>query len=178
MSEPGFGVALLNDCKYGYDAIGNVVRLTLLKSPTYPWPDADLGEHRFKYAVLVHDGDLGAVHDAGEAFNAPLRLVPGDAAGLPLSFARIDGDGVSVACLKRAEDSDALVLRLYESRGARRAVAIDFNGVTYGVVECDLLEQPLTSVSDGSSRVALEFRPFEIKTLLLKKAPQPTSTSR
>ena len=77
----------------------------------------------------------------------------------------------SVACLKRAEDSDALVLRLYETRGSRREVSFEFNGVAYRIVECDLLEVPGTTLSEGSNRVALEFKPFEIKTLLLRKAP-------
>jgi alpha-mannosidase len=170
VSEPGFGVALLNDCKHGYDAKGSVVRLSLLRSPTYPWPAADQGVHRFRYAILLHDGDRGHVHDRAEAFNNLLRLLPGSSgpSGSALSFARIDGEGVSVESAKKAEDSDAVVLRLWETRGGRRQVAVELNG-NYRVVESDLLERPVRVLAEGASRIALEFTPFEIKTLLLEK---------
>jgi alpha-mannosidase len=170
LSEPGFGVALLNDCKHGYDAKSSVVRLSLLRSPTYPWPDADQGSHTLRYAILLHDGDRGHVHDQAEAFNNPLRLLPGGSgkSDVALSFARIDGEGVSIESVKKAEDRDAFVLRLWETRGARRRVTVDLNGTYYRIIESDLLERPGLPLSESTSRIALEFAPFEIKTILLQ----------
>ena len=75
LSEPGYGVALLNDCKYGYDIHGNVMRLSLLRAPGWPDPESDQGAHRFSYALFPHAGDLraaGVVAEA-EAFNLPLN---------------------------------------------------------------------------------------------------------
>ncbi|MEP7246396.1 MAG: glycoside hydrolase family 38 C-terminal domain-containing protein [Gammaproteobacteria bacterium] len=171
LSEPGFGVALLNDGKHGYDAKGSTLRLSLLRSPTDPWPEADQGSHRFRYALLIHDGDRGHVHDQAEALNNPLRTIPVCSAPSrqELSFAHLDGDGVSIECLKKAEDSDALVLRLWETRGARRQVAIDLHGVHYRLVESDLLERPGITLAECTNRIVLEFGPFEIKTLLCTK---------
>ncbi len=77
LSEPDFGAAILNDCKYAYDAHEQTIRLTLVRGATYPHPMADQGEHRLRYALLIHAGtsDLETVHHAAEAFNNPLRLV-------------------------------------------------------------------------------------------------------
>ena len=94
LSEPGYGVALLNDCKYGYDIHGNVMRLSLLRSPGWPDPESDQGAHRFSYALFPHAGDLreaGVIAEA-EAFNLPLVAAPG--AGRPA--------GLAAACARRS----------------------------------------------------------------------------
>ena len=77
-SAGGWGVSLVNDAKYGYDVRGDTLRLTLLKAATYPDPQADRGTHRFRYSLLVHDGDwrAGATEDAAAELNQPLRAVP------------------------------------------------------------------------------------------------------
>ncbi len=84
LSEPGYGVALLNDCKYGYDIAGNVMRLSLLRSPGWPDPEADQGNHRFAYALLPHSGDLrtsdGVIAQA-EWFNLPIMFARGSRRG-------------------------------------------------------------------------------------------------
>lgn len=170
MSEPGFGVALINDCKYGYDAKGNILRLTLVKSPVFPWPDADQGLHRFRYALFVHDGDRGAVHDEAEAFNLPLQLIAGAAAGLSpnsVSLFEVLGDGVSVEAVKKAEDGNAFVVRLCETRGRRQAVTLDFGATGRKVREANLLEAPSAQLADNVHTLALTLGPFEIRTLLL-----------
>ena len=169
-SEADFGVALLNDCKYGYDAHAKVLRLTLIKSPVFPWPEADQGEHRFRYALFLHAGDLQAVHDEAEAFNLPLRLVEGsaDALSTPLSLVEIVGQGVSVEAVKRAEDSDAIVLRLWETQGRRQSVTLRF-AERWQVREANLLEQPLTTLAGNTDALDLSFAPFQIRTLLLEQ---------
>ena len=82
LSEPGYGVALLNDCKYGYDVEGNVMRLSLLRSPVSPDPVADKGRHEFTYALLPHSGDLreGRVIEEAYSLNVPLLAREGKTA--------------------------------------------------------------------------------------------------
>ena len=116
LSEHGFGVAVLTDSKYGYSAFGDTLRISLLRAPRNPDPEADRGAHTFAYALLPHAGtwqDAGVVAEAA-AFNSPIRwgaLPPG-------SLASATG-GLVLDTVKRAEDSDALVLRLYEPHGGR-----------------------------------------------------------
>ena len=118
LSEHGFGVALLTDSKYGYSCYGNELRLSLLRSPKSPDPEADMGRHEFAYALMPHAGgwrEAGVVAEAAR-FNAPLRWT---AASPVESFAAVDDPNLVLDTIKRAEDSDALVLRLYEAHGAR-----------------------------------------------------------
>ena len=119
LSEHGYGVALLTDCKYGYSTFGNEMRISLLRSPTSPDPEADQGRHRFAYAMMPHAGgwrEAGVVAEAAR-FETRLRWAPGTlAAG---SWVACDDANLVLDTVKLAEDSDALVLRLYEAHGAR-----------------------------------------------------------
>jgi alpha-mannosidase len=169
LSEEGYGVALMNDCKYGYDVHGNVMRLTLLRSPTWPDPVADRGRHRFCYALMPHPGDLqsAGVIEAAAAFNSPLRAVKlAPRPGLRpsrASFLRAEGLGVMLASVKKAEDSDDLVVRLYEAHGGRRGLVL--HAPITKAERCDLLERPLGPVGSGEGRLNLTLDPFEIVTL-------------
>jgi alpha-mannosidase len=176
LSEHGFGVALLNDCKYGHDVRGNVLRLSLLRSSTWPDPEADRGRHVFAYALLPHTGDVaaGAVVAEAHAFNAPLRVVPlaPGAAGRELpprrSFVDVDDDGVVLTAIKAADDGDGLIVRGYEAHGGRRTVRLAFGAAT-DVRPVDLLEDPAgdpLDIEDGA--VALELRPFQLFTLRVR----------
>src|SRR4051794_23162736 len=119
LSEHGFGVALLTDCKYGYSTYGGDMRISLLRSTQMPDPAADIGHHRFAYAVLPHAGgwrEAGVVAEAAR-FETPVRWARGHLeAG---SWFAIDDPNLVLDTVKRAEDSDGLVLRLYEAHGAR-----------------------------------------------------------
>jgi alpha-mannosidase len=175
LSQPGFGVALLNDSKYGYDVRGDVLRLSLLRAPTAPDPLCDRGRHRFTYALLPHAGDLAEVVASGYALNAPLvlRAVPGDRPGpLPArrSLVSVDDPGFVVETVKRAEDGDGFVVRGYEALGAPRTVRVATALPCTRVTRTDLLERdhPAGEVAvgaDGSFTLAL--RPFELVTLRL-----------
>jgi alpha-mannosidase len=169
MGEPDFGVAFLNDCKYGYDARDTTIRLTLLRSPTYPWPDADQGEHRMRYAVMIHDGDIGAVVAAAEDFNVPLLVLDGGkgaAEDVGQSFVSIEGEGVVLEALKLAEDGDDVIVRLCEVRGVRAAARVRLPAGFTELAEVDLLEcEPRPLPVDAP----LAFKPFEIKTLRLAR---------
>ena len=176
LSEHGFGVALLNDCKYGHDVRGNVLRLSLLRSSTWPDPEADRGRHVFAYALLPHAGDVatGAVVAEAHAFNAPLRVVPVEAGeaerDLPprRSVVAVDDDGVVLTAIKAADDGDGLIVRGYEAHGGRRRVRLTLGAATE-VRPVDLLEDPAGDqlvVEDGA--VALELRPFQLFTIRVR----------
>ncbi len=172
LGEPGFGVALVNDSKYGYDARDTTVRLTLLRSPTWPWPEADQGEHRFHYGLLVHHGLAeSSVSEQAEAFNHPLSLIAGsgpDKACDLGSLVRLDNSAIVAETLKKAEDGDDLILRLWERRGARQRVRLCVAPEIVALGETDLLEENPRDLALVDTGVSLEFAPFEIKTLRLR----------
>ncbi len=171
LGEAGYGVALLNDCKYGYDIHGSVMRLSLLRAPTHPDPTADRGPHQFTYALMPHPGDLreAGVIAAAEDLNAPLRIVRGDPpADKRRSLVEIDTPQVVVEAIKRAEDSDAVIVRLYEAWGGScRASLRTTLGATRAYF-CDLLERNLEEVAIDDGSIDLTVAPFKVLTLKLE----------
>ncbi|PYE82445.1 alpha-mannosidase [Pseudoroseicyclus aestuarii] len=173
MSEPDFGAALLNDCKYGYSAHDQEIGLTLLRGSTWPHPDADRGIHGFRYALLLHGGaaDLEVVHHAAEDFNTPLRVIgtPGETAPAAFSLARMSAPNVAIETVKRSEDGKALVVRLFEHANRRAVGRLDFGLPVASVRRANLMEEeasaPLEVTGGG---VDLTLRPFEIVTLLVE----------
>ena len=167
LSEHGFGVALLSDCKYGYSTYANEMRISLLRGTTAPDPHADLGEHRFAYAVMPHAGgwrEAGVVAEAAR-FESPLRWLAGPAA--PRSFLSIDDANLMIDTVKRAEDSDALLVRLYEAHGGRGRARLRLAWPVHGAVRCNLLEdagEPL-AVVDGA--IEIPYRPHQILSVLV-----------
>ncbi len=175
LSEDGFGVALLNDGKYGHDVSGNVIRMSLLRSPTWPDPLADRGRHRFAYALFPHLGSptTGEVIAEAHAFNAPLRTLVIEGAGdgtLPSRHSLVSVDpSVVIAAVKAADDGDGTIVRLHEAFGGSRRATLRVEGVT-AAERTDVLEVadgtgPLV-VHDGA--VDLDLRPFELVTLRLR----------
>ncbi len=175
LSEPGYGVALLNDCKYGYDIADNVIRLSLLRSSTWPDPVADRGHHHFTYRLLPHRGDLreAGVVDAGYDLNVPLRTVtttahPGPR-GTTGSLVSVDALHVVVDAVKQADDDpDALVLRLYEAWGRRGPVRVRAPWEIRRGTRTDLLEREIGEAAVDGSDVEFDVSPFEIVTLKLE----------
>jgi len=169
LGEAGYGVALLNDCKYGYDIRGDVMRLSLLRGPGYPDPEADRGVHHFGYALLPHPGDVreaGVIAEA-ESFNLPLTIVAG-AAGVSGQLISIDRPGVNVEALKWADRSEGIVVRLCEVWGSRRPARVTLNLPFASVVRTDLLERQVATVASEGQSVELALRPFELVTLLFR----------
>src|ERR687894_690102 len=169
LSEPGYGVSLLNDGKYGHSAKGNVLGISLLRSPLYPDPAADEGEHRFTYSLFPHPGDWTAAGVAREAFalNAPLFPVMAQKDTLPQGFSLVEAEGLELALgsLKLAEEGDSVILRLYEPHGARGECTLRFGRPVESVERVNLLEEAEGPVEVHKGAVRLRVQPFEVVTL-------------
>lgn len=169
LSEPDFGVALLNDCKYGYSAQGNVMRLSLLRAPKSPDPVADMGHHAFCYALLPHAGDFreAGVIEEGNRLNVPLLVQTTSASPDSLSYFGISAPHVVIDTVKKAEDSNALIVRMYEAYGKRGVVRFNSELAVRSVSRCNLLEEADEPLVWKQGGVELTVTPFQIITLKL-----------
>ncbi|PTM57867.1 alpha-mannosidase [Desmospora activa] len=169
LSERGYGVSLLNDCKYGYDIKGHVMRLTLLKSATFPDPEADRGVHSFTYALYPHAGDWfeGGTVQAAWALNSPPTVRKGRVEGGERSLFRISSPQLMVDAVKTAEDSNQLILRVHEYGGSHDEVTITSDYRLVSWQECDLMERPIGERQQGTA-IDFSVKPYEIKTFLIE----------
>jgi alpha-mannosidase len=170
LSEPDFGVALLNNNKYGYSTQGNRMRLSLLRAPTNPDPTADIGQHAFRYALYPHLGSFqqGGVIAEGYQFNNPLQVLSSGEIPHQASFFEVDHPAVVIDTVKKAEDSNDVVVRLFESFGTHRKVRLSSSLPVQSAVRCNLLEVNDTPVKWSEGGVDLNLKPFELVTLKLK----------
>jgi alpha-mannosidase len=176
-------LSLLNDSKYGYDALGNTLRLTLLRSPTWPDPDADRGSQHFVYALYPHAGrwqDALTVHH-GYELNTPVtsRQVFAHTGALPstYSFASVDEPNVTLTAVKKAEDANALIFRFYENAGITSNATLHIPAGASYAVETNLMETPIPNLNHlpvTGDTVTLPIKPYEIRTLELVYPPAPT----
>ena len=168
ISESAYGVALLNDCKYGYYVKHGTLDLGLLRSPKYPDWSADLGKQEFSYALLPHCGPLVASDVMREAacFNRAPLCLPGYAVGAAAPPCRLEGDGITVEAVKKAEKGDYVIVRVVENLGARHGATLVLKEPLAEIVETNLVEWdagPRLTPVDG--RLEIKLSPFEIKTL-------------
>ena len=194
VEEQGRGLALLTDCKYGYDVKGSAMRLTLLRSPKAPDPQADMGDHRFTYAILPFEGAFSVESVVREAYdlNHPATVFPVTMGvdpgagsqnsgpwGSETSLLRLDTSQVIIEALKIPEGAPGdeargdMILRLYEAGGGTVHCTLSAAYPLESVHETNMLERdprPLP-LEDTRGSVKLHFRPFEIKTLRLKLRP-------
>ncbi len=176
LSDGGFGLSILNDCKYGFDASRNCLRISLLKCSTYPDPQQDQGHHTFSYAVYPHGGDLteARVRDHGYEFNfkAPAVKLSAQEGALPgeLSMLRLSAPNVVLETVKKAEDSDGIILRLYEAENKRTECVLTAAFPLAEAVETNLMETPERELPVDGNSVRLTLRPFEIKTVRVRRA--------
>ena len=174
LSEGNYGVALLNDSKYGYECKHNELRLTLLKSATMPDPVADQGWHSMVYSLLPHTGDWrGEVAQQAYDLNNPIIMhktgIWNDPPGEPFehSLVSVDEPNVIIETVKQAEDGEGIILRLYEHHRSRGSVTLRVGFDPAAVYECNLLEENQRQLAHDGRSVRLEFRPFQILTLRL-----------
>lgn len=169
LSDGGFGIALLNDCKYGIEARGGTLSLSLLKSGTHPDPRADEGEQAFTYSLLPHQGAFSVetvVRPAYELNYQPIAL----AGAKPLDNeapVTVSGAHVIIETLKKAEDDDAWIVRCYEAGRMGGFVDMRFDASVKRIEAVDLLEEKLLDIPLQQGQAKLYFKPFEIKTLKL-----------
>lgn len=176
LSEGDYGVSLLNDCKYGHDIRdnaphGGVMRISLLRSPTLPDPEADQGEHRFAYSLLPHAGSWGEATIAqAYALNDPLIAVrpESQASALqPISLLSAEPANIVVETIKGAEDGNGMIVRLYESQRRRSQARLQLGFKLGSAWRTNLLEENQAELTPDGKTLALSVRPYEIVTLRL-----------
>lgn len=175
LSEGGYGVSILNDCKYGYDIKDNCLRLTLLRGTVYPDPTGDIGEHDFTYSIYPHEGDWRSGATVREAYNLNVPLLASGGTSdvgtnADYSFACVTNKNVVLDTIKGAEDGDGIIVRVYESNGSRGKVSIDFGFAIKDAAECNLMEENESTVPVLDNSLSFTIKPFEIKTFRVHKA--------
>ncbi len=177
MSEGGYGVAVLNDCKYGYGIHEGVMGLTLLKSGILPNPTTDQEEHTFTYALLPHSNGWreGNVVEEAYRLNIPVRTVrvTQDANLDQMQYIKAENaqakNNVIIETIKQAECGEGTVIRMFECQNARSQSHLTVPGGVTKVVLCDMLENELQELPiQPNGTVCVQIRPYEIITLLLK----------
>ncbi|MEO8358038.1 MAG: alpha-mannosidase [Chloroflexota bacterium] len=184
LSEGDYGVSLLNDCKYGHDIHGNVMRITLLRSPSMPDPMADFGEHQFKYSLYPHAGSWNeSTQREAYLLNDPILVyrskVKGQRSERPVTSLRaaspwdqslvsVSSPNVIIETVKRAEAGDGLIIRLYESQRKRRQVQVRFGCAVEAAWVTNLLEENESALSVENDSIILNLKPYQIMTLRVK----------
>ena len=174
LSEGDYGVSLLNDCKYGHDIQGHVMRISLLRAPTFPDAEADQGEHIFSYSLLAHSGSLGIeTIEQSYLLNDPVivhvregaRGVDGGQSLVPLFTA--NRSNIVIETIKAAEDGDGLIVRLYEAQRQRGTVTLTAAFPLEAAWRTNLLEANQAALAVDGQSVTLDFTPFQIVTVRL-----------
>jgi alpha-mannosidase len=172
LSEGGYGVSLLNDCKYGHDIHANVMRLTLLRSTTNPDPTADYGEHRFKYSLYPHAGswdeetqrEAYLLNDPIIVYQTSVTSEQSSVSRLP-SLVTCDSPNIIIETIKQAEDGNGLIVRLYESHRKRGQVRVSFGRAVESAWMTNLLEENESTLSVDQDSILLNINPYQIVTL-------------
>ena len=166
------GLTLINESKYGYDARDNVLRLTLLRSPTYPDPTADQGHHHFRYALYPHSGTWKEARSLrrGYEFNYPLIVnqVNTHDGTMPAehSFIHVAPENIVLSAMKKAEDSHALIFHLYETDGKAANMQLTIPAGAISASITNLLEQPMgPALTIQNNKVTAPIHPYEILAL-------------
>lgn len=168
LSQGDRGVALLNDCKYGYDIKGSQMRLSLLKGAIYPDPTADIGKHEFTYSLFPHEGNFasGKVVEEAWEINAPLTLAQLSQDVFP--FELDAQEGLVIDALKQAEDQEGWILRCYDHLGADRRFSLKYHGSgTIQWQETNMMEEAVGDWQSAPMDIALT--PYEVKTIRIRR---------
>jgi alpha-mannosidase len=173
------GFSLINESKYAYDAKGNVLRLSLLRSPTWPDPEADQGHQHFSYALYPHAGTWKQALTVRQGYDFNYRLaamqVSPHAGKLPGSFhfLDVDQDNVVVTAMKKTEDGDGLLVRFYEWAGKGGNVILSLPPGILSATLANLMEKPEGSPLPvkGGQQVTVPVTPFQIQTVVIHYPP-------
>jgi alpha-mannosidase len=179
ISDAHHGFSLLNDSKYGYDAKGNVLRLSLLRSPEWPDPHADEGHHEFIYSLYPHGGTWRDAQTVRRGYELNCQLFARQTAkhqgtfAPKHSFLEIQPDNVVLTAVKKAEDDSALILRFYEWAGKEGDVTLQLPSGAQSASETDLMERTTSSLSIDTGALRVHTKPYEIKTVRVQFASKP-----
>ncbi len=174
LSEGGYGVSILNDCKYGYDIKDSTMRISLMRAPTCPDRTGDHGTNSFVYSLYPHKNGWqdGGTVQKGLELNVPLTAfaVTNQNGSLPgeKSFMSVDSANVIIDAVKQAQDGDGIILRVYEAEQRRGAVKIKTTLPFSRVTECNLMEENEEEVVVDGGEFVFSIRPFEVKTFRLR----------
>jgi alpha-mannosidase len=174
LSQADYGLSLLNDCKYGHEAYGDMFSLSLLKGPKWPDPTSDQQEHWFTYSLYPHAQSWRQAKTIQQAFdlNDPVDVFLCDShqGTLPAehSFMTVTTDNVILEAVKRAEKSDDLIIRLVERHGSQCQVEVSFDHPIKKASECNLLERQDAPAEYDKQKLSFVARPYEIRTFKIK----------
>ena len=171
VAENNYGVALLNDCKYGFNTEGSTMKLTVLKCSQYPNAEADQGAHKLTYSIMAYEGDFreaGVINEA-YALNQPLEAVlcdknNGTAAG-EFSLVSCNKKNVIVETVKKAEADGGMVVRMYDAFNRRANATVTVASGFKKAYICDLMENVLEELEFNNNSVTVPVGNFEIVTL-------------
>ncbi len=171
LSEGNYGVSLLSDCKYGYSVHGNVMGISLLKSATYPNPEADREVHNFTYSIYPHTGDFksGGTVKEGYKLNIPLiAKTVGKTDGFvsdSLSIAKADKENIVIETIKKAEEDNSVIVRLYDAFNCKTNIEVTLGFDFKEAYICDMLENNKTALAFEGRTVKIPVSNYEIVTL-------------
>lgn len=174
LSQPDNGLSLLNDCKYGHEAHGGMMALTLLRGSIHPDPLSDQENHFFTYSLFPHSGDWrigGTIQEASD-LNNPVDIVTPSTSktgslGRSGSFLELNSCSVSLEAVKKAEQSDDLIVRIVERHGADSELTLRLNRPFQKATSCNLLEREDEELPCRSGEINIQIQPYEIRTFKL-----------
>jgi alpha-mannosidase len=176
ISDATHGFSLLNDCKYGYDAKGNVLRLSLLRSPDWPDPHADEGHHEFTYSLFPHAGGWKEALTIRQGYELNYKLIAmpvekhAGALAAAHSFVQTKSDNVIVTSVKKAEDDNFLIVRFYEWAGKQGEITLELPSGAESASQTNLMEKAETGLTVHSDSVTVNATPYAIETIKVKFA--------
>ena len=176
LSDDTLTVAVLNDCKYGYDVSDKTIRITLIKSSRSPDPGADQGHHHFTYSLFAGEGqDHKALDHAAYSLNTPVRLLPkGSEPEATGSFVQVEADSVIIETLKSCAKSGAIIIRLFEARGQSTQTRLRTSWEILRAAKTDFFGVEAEALIVDVEGVALDMKPWEIATLSLQPNTEKT----
>ncbi|HIZ53443.1 MAG TPA: alpha-mannosidase, partial [Candidatus Enterococcus avicola] len=169
LSEGNYGVSVLSDSKYGFSTDFQKIGITLIKSAVDPYPKADIGLHEFTYSIYAHEGTWkeGRTMEAGLDLNVPLLVLEGELTTTTEaeSFFSIDQANILLDTVKKAEDSNHVIVRLYEYMNSQSNATLTSQLPVKKAVLCNMLEEEEQELVVEDNRIQVAFNPFEVQTV-------------
>jgi alpha-mannosidase len=170
VSEDDYGVSMINDCKYGCHVHDGEIGISMLKSATYPNPDADKEHHSFVFSIYPHKGDWKKANTIQKAYsmNNPMTALVKEKEGGQLpreySLVKADAGNVVIEVVKQSQKGNELILRFYETNNRRTSGNMSFGMNIQKIMECNMLEEDEAEVNCQDRTAAFVIQPYEIKT--------------